>query len=247
MATTFKALLMFSILSSCTVEDKRLDSAAAPADDSGGNLGSCPDVATTPGMTVYGFTEDPLGEDGIPNVHVYDPNDACSFADGDETGQWTWNVPSVDYLHFRSDALDLLPVAAWIDPLEGASVVAPYRYRHGSAADLEALSTAVGVSPDVATTGVLFVDALDLSMSCIGGATVTISAAHSGSFREYEEGLFESSNLTNEDRKDLFFTNVAPGPLTLTAVDPAGRDCVVPDDVVVAAAEMTQVSVYCYR
>lgn len=194
---------------------------------------------------LFGHVGDPDTNDGIAGVRVSDVARPAATAVTDGEGRWTFaDDPSVPYLTLRFSADGLVPLAAWIAPAEATSPPIGYATRVGTLQSLDGLLGAVGVERRPGRA-LLFVDALDPTLRCIGGATVEISAENDGAWREAAVGEWVAENRTNEDRHDLMFVNVAPGPLTLTVVAPDGTACEVPPDVDLLADEVAQVSVYC--
>ncbi|MFN7147274.1 MAG: hypothetical protein ACK4YP_26135, partial [Myxococcota bacterium] len=120
----------------------------------------------------------------------------------------------------------------------------PYPMRLGDAATLEGLYAMLGATREPGRA-LLLVDAMDPVMSDIFGAEVAISSDHDGAWREAVDGTWVPENRTNEDRMDLLFLNVAPGPVTITGVAPDGTPCEPPPGVEVIADEVTHVSIYC--
>ncbi|MDP2310033.1 MAG: hypothetical protein Q8P18_28705 [Pseudomonadota bacterium] len=197
---------------------------------------------------LFGVVGDPDTNVGIAGVHVSDMARPTAAAVTDGDGRWTFDDDTtVPFLTLRFSGDTRVPLAAWIAPVEAASGAIGYATRLGTLQSLVELLGAVGVEVEPGRA-LLFVDALDPTMRCIGGATVEISAENAGAWREAAVGEWVPESLTNEDRHDLMFVNVAPGPLTLTVVAPDGSACEVPPGVTLVADEVAQVSVYCaYR
>lgn len=205
---------------------------------------SDPPVDTSGWATIYGHVRQPTSDDGLAGVEVVDTARPGVRGASGADGRWEVAAAPEPYVTLRFTKAGYLPVQAWIAPEEAIDPAHEYPMRMGDEAVVSMLYANFG-GTYARGRGVLFVDAMDPGMSDIFGATVEISSAHDGVWREDEDGTWVAENLTNEDRADLLFVNVAPGPVTITMVAPDGTPCELPPDLVVLADEITQVSGYC--
>lgn len=201
-------------------------------------------VDTDGWVTLYGRVGAPTDNSGLPGIDVVDLARPDARTVTAEDGTWSLLDAPVPHVTLRFTKTGYLPVQIWITPEEAMDPAQPYPMRLGDAATLDGLYAMLGVTREPGRA-LLLVDAMDPTMSDIFGATVEISSDHDGSWREDASGEWLPENRTNEDRMDLLFLNVAPGPVTLTGVAPDGSPCEQPPGVEIVADEVTHVSVYC--
>ncbi len=198
-----------------------------------------------PGAWVYGAVVDAFSRAPLPGVQAWDARAPGDIVTTGPDGRWALPVASAGRFRLASAAPGMLPFDAWISTAEAPTSGAPYAYALGSAAQLGQLAAQVGSSADLTVSGLIFVDAISPAGHDIGGATVALDAPYEGVYREVAPGEWEQAPLTTEDRADLLFLGVAPGPVALRVTSPGGADCDVPEDVVVAPERLIQVSAYC--
>lgn len=212
-------------------------------DDSG--AGSVPTTTATSGWPLMlGIIREADSEVGLGGVSVVDVDRPSIRTTTGADGTWTLADAPVPYVTLRFTGAGLVPVEAWINPLEAVDPRFPYPMRMGGTAAVDDLYRRVGATREPGKV-LLFVDAMDTAMSYIEGASVEISRAYESSWREEVDGRWVRSNLSTDDRTDLMFINVDPGPLSLVIVAPDGAPCEGPPDVVLHADELAQVSHYC--
>lgn len=162
----------------------------------------------------------------------------------DAAGRWTWQVAEREWITFRSEHPLTLPMEAYIHTGEADNSAIPYPYTLGSSEDVNALCAPLGVTQDPAL-GFLMVDALDPQDRDIGGATVTVDVSYDGPYREYATDQWDMEPLTTDDRNDLMYLNLPPGPVHITVTGLTSGACAGPAAVELKAGVLTQVSFYC--
>lgn len=121
----------------------------------------------------------------------------------------------------------------------------PYTYSMGTIESGVMLVDMLQVDVDLTSTAMLWVDALDPGWRDWAGVRVEIDRPYEGVYREVAPFQFDNEPLTTEDRMDLLFIGVEPGPVTITATEPDGTPCVGMEDVVLEPGGLAHVSRYC--
>jgi len=133
-----------------------------------------------------------------------------------------------------------------VAPSEGEDPDRPYSHGIGTEAAGEALLGLLGVPEvDLRETGLLYVDALDPEWHDYPGVQVAIDAPFHSVWREVAPFQFDNEPLTTEDRMDLLFVGVPPGPVRITAIQPDGTPCTGWEEVEVEVGSVAYVSRYC--
>jgi hypothetical protein len=221
------------------------DGADATDGTDGSEGGDGDSGATGPTVDIFGYVKLASTDGPLAGVEAWSLDRPGERATSDAQGEWVMAVAERPYMRMRNEAPGLLAMEAWIDPLEAADPAYPYPYTMGSADDARALLEALGARLDLDTKAILFVDAIDPLMRDLAGAEVHLDGAFDGPWREYAPDQWDGLPLTTEDRSDLVYANVPPGPLSLSVVDPDGQPCAVPPGIEVFAGGIVQVSVYC--
>jgi hypothetical protein len=210
---------------------------------SGGSDGA--DGADTPLFTMYGYVKwAPTGAalEGARAFAIDQDGDGEVISDA--AGLWTWRVADREWITMRSEHPLTLPMEAYIHTREADNPALPYPYTLGSSDDVNALCAPLGVTQDPAL-GFLMVDALDPQDRDIGGATVTVDVSYDGPYREYATDQWDMEPLTTDDRNDLMYLNLPPGPVHITVTGLTSGACAGPAAVELKAGVLTQVSFYC--
>ena len=225
----------------CNLRDDDCSGAPDPQEIDADGDGVCDGILT---RTLHGYfrlATDNLGHGGILVTDANPP--AASTVTADD-GTWTLTVANADYVHLLVSCDDCLLTEAWIDPWEAEGSTEGYTLAVGSEAELSGLYGLLGETYDP-SLGTVFVDAMDRDLNDIAGAPITLGPDYASAWYSVGATDVVEGTLSSGDWMDTVFVGVAPGPLTLTVVDPDGGPCVGPADAEVVPGEVIQVSYYC--
>ena len=195
---------------------------------------------------MHGLTRDVPADVPLAGASVMSEHPPSSAVTSDTAGRWAVELPDAELARLRVSAPGFADSVLWVSPAEGEDPDRPYSHGIGTEAAGEALLGLLGVPEvDLRETGLLYVDALDPEWHDYPGVEVGIDAPFHSVWREVAPFQFDNEPLTTEDRMDLLFVGVPPGPVRITATQPDGTPCTGWDEVEVELGSVAYVSRYC--